>query len=207
MNLENYFKFSWLALLRPVIGPENSRHSLNQSDAKVKPITPCSLTASSFLLSPPIGSLCYFPLLWLAVVIIWFCFTKSSKFWQSRCVRLNTSSVSLHCTSIQIFVFHFQDLFWLCFSSFNFSLEAPLENVGLFMGALVLSWSRLISIDVYLYILTSPFVILFFASLLWWTSLFAARWNMQPITNNATTTILQLLTILQCCINATITYN
>ena len=148
MNLENYFKFSWLALLRPVIGPENSRHSLNQSDAKVKPITPCSLTASSFLLSPRIGSLCYFPLLWLAVVIIWFCFTKSSKFWQSRCVRLNTSSVSLHRTSIQIFVFHFQDLFWLCFSSFNFSLEAPLENVGLFMGALVLSWSRLISIDV-----------------------------------------------------------
>ena len=63
MNLENYFKFSWLALLRPVIGPENSCHSLNQSDAKVKPITPCSLTASSFLLSPPIGSLCYFPLL------------------------------------------------------------------------------------------------------------------------------------------------
>ena len=197
-----------------MIGPENLHHSLNQSDAKVKPSTPCSLTASSFLLSPPIGSLWYFPLLWLAVVIIWFCFTKlcqkvlkSSKFWQSRRVRLNTSSVSLHRTGIQIFVFHFQDLFWLCFSSFNFSLEAPLENVGLFMGALVLSWSRLISIDVYLYILTSPFVILFFASLLWWTSLFAARWNMQPITNNATTTILQLLTILQCCINATITYN
>ena len=155
MSLENYFKFSWLALLIPVIGPENSRHSLNQSDAKVKPSTPCSLTASSFLLSPPIGILWYFPLLWLAMVIIWFCFTKlcqkvlkSSKFWQSRCVRLNTSSVSLHRASIQIFVFHFQDLFWLCFSSFNFSLEAPLENVGLFMGALVLSWSRLKSIDV-----------------------------------------------------------
>ena len=28
-----------LALVRPMIGPENSHHSLNQSDAKSKPIT------------------------------------------------------------------------------------------------------------------------------------------------------------------------
>ena len=38
--------FLCFALLRSVIGPENSHHSLNQSDAKLKPIMNRSLAFS-----------------------------------------------------------------------------------------------------------------------------------------------------------------
>ena len=34
-------RWHWFCLLRSVIGPENSRHSVNQSDAKLKPIITC----------------------------------------------------------------------------------------------------------------------------------------------------------------------
>ena len=39
------------ALLRSVIGPENSRHPLNQSDAKLKTIAACSPAFSRALAS------------------------------------------------------------------------------------------------------------------------------------------------------------
>ena len=63
-----------LALLRFVIGPENSRHSLNQSAAKLKPTTtwlPAFSRAlgNLFILSwILIGSSGYFPFFWSAVV-------------------------------------------------------------------------------------------------------------------------------------------
>ena len=43
-------------LVRPMIGPENSHHSLNQSDAKLKPVT-----TSSSAFSRALGSLLVLP--------------------------------------------------------------------------------------------------------------------------------------------------
>ena len=54
----------WVVLLCYVIVPENSHHFLNQSDAKLKPITTWSL---SF---PCAFSSLIFSLLWLAVLIV-----------------------------------------------------------------------------------------------------------------------------------------
>ena len=66
------FSFSFL---RSMIGPENSLHSLNQSDAKLKPITTWSPAFSRalgilvVLLWVLTGSLSYFPFFRLVVVI------------------------------------------------------------------------------------------------------------------------------------------
>ena len=55
-----FFFFAFvLDLLRPVIGLENSRHSLNQSDAELKPIKTWAVWL--FLPGVLIGCLWYFP--------------------------------------------------------------------------------------------------------------------------------------------------
>ena len=55
-----FFFFAFvLDLLRPVIGLENSRHSLNQSDAELKPIKTWAVWLH--LLGVLIGCLWYFP--------------------------------------------------------------------------------------------------------------------------------------------------
>ena len=75
------------ALLCSVIGLEISHHFFNQSDEKLKPITTCLLAFSAldaiylYLLWVLIGSLEYFPLFWLAVVItlvLWHLIKKCS---------------------------------------------------------------------------------------------------------------------------------
>ena len=61
-----------------MIGPENSLHSLNQSDAKLKPITtwsPAFSRALGILVGGLTGSLSYFPFFRLVVeitvVLVW----------------------------------------------------------------------------------------------------------------------------------------
>ena len=63
------------ALLHSVIGPENSCHSLNQSDAKLKPFTTCPSAFFRALASLVVYTwsshwlLKFFPFFWLVVVI------------------------------------------------------------------------------------------------------------------------------------------
>ena len=75
----NYFGF---ALLRSVIGLKNSRHPLNQSDAKQKtnhdlvtrvfPRFPALSACYVYLFRALIGSLHFLRLLWLAIIVIAF---------------------------------------------------------------------------------------------------------------------------------------
>ena len=74
-----------------VIGPENSRHSLNQSDAKLKPNTTCSPAFSRAIgylvgFEVFIGPYRYFPFIGLAVVITLVLFL-----WHSIEKRSNTT--------------------------------------------------------------------------------------------------------------------
>ena len=116
------------ALLRSVIGPQNYRHFLNQSEAKLKSITPWSLAFSRTLHSLPSHWLLFFfffAFFWLAVQV-------------SSVNVYDTQSKELYLISLVVMIFglttiHRQALFWrqgtyllltcLFFFSLNFSMK------------------------------------------------------------------------------------
>ena len=66
------------ALLCCVIGPENSRHNLNQSNVKLKPIITWSLAFSRALRRLPVSTLCSH---WLIITITFFSDWQLSSLW------------------------------------------------------------------------------------------------------------------------------
>ena len=95
--------FLGYASLRSVISPENLRYSLNQSDAKPKPIAPLSLgfralySGYSFLLCLLTGSLRYF-----SFIFYLFYDTQSKSALSIGCVHSSTFP-TVHLDSLTIF--------------------------------------------------------------------------------------------------------
>ena len=80
-----YFAFALLhSLITLWSVRKNSRHFLNQSDAKLKPVT----AGYMYLLRALIGSLCCFGLLWLAKVIILVSFGFTTLNWKLKSTQL-----------------------------------------------------------------------------------------------------------------------